>query len=158
MSAVILYTTKYGTAEKCAGILQKKASDSVQSVNIKDSPEFDLTPFSTVVLGASVYVEKIQREMSAFCEKNREELLKKKIGLYICSGDTGKAGRGYLKLFGKDIHNHAISKKLFGSEIYWEKMNPIEKLAMRIIKKSKGSSSDLQMTAIDDFVAEMKLK
>ena len=157
MSAVILYTTKHGTAEKCAGILKEKASLETEFVNLRESPDFDIKPFSTVVLGASVYVEKIQREMSAFCEKNREELLKKKIGLYICSGNTGKAGRGYLKLFGNDIHNHAISKKLFGSEIYWKKMNPIEKLAMRIIKKSKGSSSDLEMTVIDDFVAEMKL-
>ena len=158
MSTVILYTTKHGTAAKCAGILKEKASLETELVNLKESPDFDIKPFNNVVLGASVYAGKIQKEMSAFCEKNREELLKKKIGLYICSGDTGKAGRGYLKLFGSDILNHATSKKLFGSEIYWEKMNPIEKLAMRIIKKSKGSSSDLEMTTVDDFVAEMKLK
>ena len=96
--------------------------------------------------------------MITFCERNREELLKKKIGLYICLGDTGKAGKRYLKLFGKDIHNHATSKKLFGSEIYWKKMNPLEKLAMRIIKKSKGNSSDIEMSAINEFVFEMKLK
>jgi len=65
---------------------------------------------------------------------------------------------GYLKLFGEEIYDHSTSKKLFGSEIYWKKMNAIEKLAMRIIKKSKGDSSDLEMTAIDDFVTEMKLK
>lgn len=157
MSSVILYTTKYGTAAKCAGILKEKASEETEIVNIREVPDFDIKPFSCVVLGASVYVEKIQKEMGVFCEKNREELLKRKIGLYICSGDTGKAGKRYLKLFGTDIHNHATSKKLFGSEIYWKKMNAFEKLAMRIIKKSKGNSSNLEMTAINEFVSEMKL-
>ncbi len=158
MSTVVLYSTKHGTAAKCAGILQGKASDSIEIVNVKDSPDFDLAPYDKVILGSSVYVEKIQREMTVFCEKNKEKLLKKEIGLFICSGDTGKAGKRYLTHFGKEIHDHAVSKKLFGSEIYWKKMNAIEKLAMRIIKKSKGSSSDLEMGAINDFVAEMKLK
>ena len=158
MSSVILYTTKYGTAAKCAGLLKGKASLEIEIIDIKKSPDFDIKPFSCIVLGASVYVEKIQKEMITFCERNREELLKKNIGLYICSGDTGKAGKRYLKLFGNDIYNHATSKKLFGSEIYWKKMNPLEKLAMRIIKKSKGNSSDIEMSAINEFVFEMKLK
>jgi len=157
MSTVILYSTKHGTAAKCAGILSEKASESIQSVNIKDFPDFHLTQYNKVILGASVYVEKIQKEMSAFCNKNREGLLEKEIGLFICSGDTGKAGNRYLKLFGEDLYAHSTSKKLFGSEIYWKKMNAIEKLAMRIIKKSKGDTSDLEMAAMDDFVIEMKL-
>ncbi len=158
MSTVILYATKHGTVAKCAGILSAKASENIQCVNIKDSPEFDLSPYNKVILGASVYVEKIQKEMSVFCKINREGLLEKEIGLFICSGDTGKAGNRYLKLFGEEIYDHCTSKKLFGSEIYWTKMNPIEKFAMRVIKKSKGDSSDLEMTAIDDFVTEMKLR
>ena len=158
MSTVILYTTKYGTAAKCAEILKEKASENIEVINLKESPDFDIRPFSTVLLGASVYVEKIQKEMTVFCEKNREELLEKKIGLFICSGNTGKSGQSYLKLFGKDIHSHATSRKLFGSEIYWKKMNLIEKLAMRIIKKTKGNSSDLEMSAINDFVSEMDNK
>lgn len=156
MSTVILYTTKHGTTAKCAAILKDKAFGQAEIVNLKDSPDFDVTGYNTVILGASVYVEKIQREMSAFCEKNRNELVKKKIGLFICSGDTGKAGSRYLKLFGKEIYDHAVSVKLFGSEIYWNKMNGLEKFAMRIIKKSKGSSSNLETFAIDEFVSEMK--
>ncbi len=157
MSSVILYTTKYGTVAKCAGLLKEKASLDIEIIDIKEAPDFDIKPFRCVILGASVYVEKIQKEMIAFCERNREELLKKKIGLYICSGDTGRAGKRYLKLFGKEIHNHASSKKLFGSEIYWKKMNPLEKLAMRVIRKSKENSSDIEMSAINEFVSEMEL-
>ena len=157
MSTVILYTTKHGTSAKCAGILQEKASEETRTVNLKDLPDFDLAPYDRVILGASVYVEKIQSEMTDFCVRNSELLLKKELGLFICSGDTGKAGARYLKLFGKDIYSHAVSKKLFGSEIYWHKMNFIEKLAMRIIKKTKTSTSDLETGAISELATEMKL-
>jgi hypothetical protein len=92
--------------------------------------------------------------MTVFCKRNEKQLLSKEIGLYICSGDTG---RGYLKLFGKEIHSHAISRKLFGSEIYWHKMNMVEKFAMRVIKKSAASSSNLDMQAIQELAVEMDL-
>ncbi len=157
MSAAVLYTTKYGAAAKCAAILQEKAIKPLIVVIFKDKPHFDIQPYSKVILGASVYVERIQREMTSFCRRNEKQLLLKQIGLYICSGDKGRAGRGYLKLFGKEIHSHAVSRKLFGSEIYWHKMNMVEKLAMRIIKKSTASSSDLDIQAIQELADEMGL-
>ncbi len=155
MSTVILFTTKYGTAEKCAGILKEKATRETVTVNLAEQPEFSLTPYDTVVLGASVYMEKIQKEMTAFCKAGKEELLTKNLGLFICSGNA--KGTYYLKLFGKELHRHAASKKMFGSEIYWEKMNPFERLITRVIKKTKTSYSELENQAISDFAEEMKL-
>ncbi len=157
MSTAVLYTTKHGTTAKCAAMLQEKATKPLTVVNVKDDPDFDIQPFNSIILGASVYVERIQREMTAFCRKNEKQLMLKQIGLYICSGDRGLAGRGYLKLFGKEIHSRAISRKLFGSEICWHKMNMLEKLAMRIIKKSTASSSDLDVQAIQELAVEMDL-
>ena len=157
MNAAVLYTTKHGTAAKCAALLQDRASQPLTVVNISDNPDFDITPYTRIILGASVYVERIQREMKAFCRKNENQLVSKQIGLYICSGDTGRAGRGYLKLFGRKIHSHAVSRKLFGSEIYWHKMNMVEKFAMRLIKKSTASSSNLDMQAIQELAVEMDL-
>lgn len=155
MSAVILYTTKYGTAEKCAGILKEKANLKTKTVNLSEQHDFSITPYDTIVLGASVYMEKIQKEMTVFCKASKEELLTKNLGLYICSGNA--KGTYYLKLFGKELYQHATSKKMFGSEIYWEKMNAFEKLITRVIKRTKASSSKLETKAISDFSEEMKL-
>jgi menaquinone-dependent protoporphyrinogen oxidase len=158
MSTVILYTTKHGTAAKCAGLLAGKAVEEVKTVNLKTTPGFSFESFDTVILGASVYVGRIQPEMAAFCASYKDKLLKKKLGLFICSGDHSEKGREYIKLFGEELHRHASSKKLFGDEIYWEKLNLFEKLAMRIIKKSKASTSNIETGAIDELAKEMKLQ
>jgi len=158
MSTVILYSTKYGTAAKCAGLLADMASEEIKAVNIKTAPDFSVEPFETVVLGASVYVGKIQPEMTSFCRKNLNLLLTKKLGLFICSGDHSEKGLEYLKLFGEELHRHAKSKKLFGDEICWEKLNFFEKLAMRMIRKSKVSTSDIETGAIEDQAKELLLQ
>ncbi len=158
MNTVILFTTKHGTAAKCAGLLKEKAEEKIEVVNLMETQDFSVEPFDKVILGSSVYVGKIQPEMTVFCKKHKQELLTKELGLFICSGDHGETGRGYLKLFGEELHKLAVSKKLFGDEIYWEKLNFMEKLAMRIIKKTKTSTSDLETQAIVDFAEEMKLQ
>lgn len=155
MSAIVIYSTKHGAAARCADLLREKAGGEVTIANAKDDPDF--SDFDRVILGASVYAGKIQREMTDFCVSNRDSLLKKKIGLFICSGDHSEKGREYLKLFGDHIYAHAAARELFGDEIHWESMNFIEKLAMRIIKKSRGSSSNLELDRIDSFVSKMEL-
>ena len=158
MSTVILYTTKHGTTAKCAGILKEKASEDIEIVNLMEIKDFSIEPYDTIILGASVYMGKIQPEMTAFCRNFEGLLLKRGIGLFICSGDHGERGREYLKLFGESLYKHAISKKLFGDEVYWNRLNFIEKLAMRIIKKTNTSTSDIETGAIDELLAEMKLQ
>lgn len=155
MSAIVIYSTKHGAAASCAEILSDKAQGDIIVANVKDDPDF--SGFDTVILGASVYVGKIQPEMTRFCTKNLETLLKKKIGLFISSGDHTERGREYLKLFGDNIYAHASARELFGDEIHWETMNLMEKLAMRIIKKARGSSSSLEMENISSFLERMEL-
>lgn len=155
MSTIIVYSTKHGSAARCAEILEEKAKNEITVRNVKEVK--DTEGFDRVILGASVYVGKIQPEMSAFCEMNRDSLLKKELGLFICSGDHSEKGREYLKLFGHDLHEHATAKELFGDEIHWETMNFIEKILMRIIKKAKGSYSNLEMGNISSFAKKMEL-
>jgi len=155
MSTIIIYSTKHGAAARCAEMLKDSAKNEITVKSAKEIASPD--GFDRVILGASVYVGKIQPEMIEFCRKNREALLKKELGLFICSGDHSESGREYLKLFGNDLHAHATAKELFGDEIHWETMNFMEKLAMRIIKKSKGSSSNLETGNIDAFAMKMEL-
>ncbi|MCK5787334.1 MAG: hypothetical protein KAH54_12355 [Candidatus Sabulitectum sp.] len=142
---------------KCAGILSEKASEMIKVVNLKELPEFDVTSFHKIILGASVYMGRIQKEITDFCGEHQQQLLTKKLGLFICSGNHSETGREYLKLFSDELYNHAVSKKLFGDEVYWEKLNLLEKITMMIIKKTRTSTSDLETEAIAETVKEMRL-
>lgn len=157
MNTAILFSTKHGSSARCAEILAEKAKGEVTVVNVKEKPGFSLDGYDTVILGASVYINKIQKEMSLFCSRNSGGLLKKKLGLYICSGARGEQGLSYLKLFGEDLYAHAEVKNIFGDEVHWEDMNCFEKLITRIVSKKKTSSSNLEMDNIQSFVEQMEL-
>ncbi len=157
MKTAILFSTKHGSAARCAEILAEKAEGQVTIVNVKEKPDFSLEGYETVILGASVYMNRIQKEMSLFCSRNNGKLLKKRLGLYICSGARGDQGFSYLKLFGEDLCAHAEVKSLFGDEVHWEDMNCFEKLVTRIVSKRKTSSSNLETGNIQSFVEQMEL-
>ncbi len=153
MKTLIVYSTKHGTAARCAELLKEKLTGDVVLADAKDSP--DPEGYDAVILGASVYAGSIQREMTRFCEEHHDTLREKKLGLFICSGDHGEKAREYLKLFGEGLFSHARAKELFGHEIHWETMNLIEKLLVRLLMKTRGSSSHLEQGAIDSFAGEM---
>jgi menaquinone-dependent protoporphyrinogen oxidase len=156
MKTLIAYTTKYGSVSKCAGILKDKISGNVQVVNVKTDQVPDLGGFDTIILGGSIYVGKIQKEMRKFCEENLDALLSRKVGLYICAGEQGDKKFEQLKnAFPEALYSHAAVKEIFGDELYYEKLNIIEKLAVRMLKGTKKSYSHLSMETIDRFAKEI---
>lgn len=155
MRTLVVYATKHGTAKKCAEILKEKASGTVDIADAKDRP--DISGYDKVILGASVYIGKIRKHMVSFCRRNREVLLEKRIGLYICSGDHSEKGLEYLKMFGDDLYAHATASELFGHQFNWESMNFLERFIMSKTSGEKGSSSHLVMENIDRFMEKMGL-
>lgn len=155
MRTLIVYSTKHGTAARCAGLLKEKIPGALEPVNAKEAPAPE--DCDAVILGASVYAGGIQSEMTQYCRNHLDALKAKKLGLFMCSGDHGEKAREYLKLFGEELYAHAEVKELFGHEIHWETMNLIEKLAVRLLMKTRGSSSHLEQDAIDSFAKRMAM-
>ena len=156
MKTAIIYTTKYGSVEKCANLINEKLTEKADIFNLAQSPNINLTNYERVMLGASVYVSKIQTPMINFCKQNKVKLAQKKLGLFVCAGEKSEKRFDYLKLFGETLFAAASSKKAFGDEVYYEKLNFIEKMMVRIIKGVSESYSNLDKTAIDEFITEME--
>jgi menaquinone-dependent protoporphyrinogen oxidase len=150
MKTLIIFATKYGSVEKCANILKEKLDGDVEVVNIKTDPVPDLGGFDNVIIGGSIYVGKIQQEIKNFCEQHLETLLTKKLGLFICAGEPPETAREELKnAFPAKLYEHAISKELFGNELYYDKLSLIEKLVIRFVKGVKASYSNLSYDNIE---------
>ncbi len=157
MKTAIIYTTKYGSVKKCAEILKEKTGGNADTYNLQESPDIRLEDYDTIILGASVYVGRIQKEMVDFCLKNNTLLILKRIGLFVCAGEKSEKKYEYLKLFRENILNISISNKVFGDEIYYEKLNLLEKITLFILKGVRKSYSNLDSEAIDEFVTDLDL-
>ena len=131
MKNCILFTTKHGSTEKAALLLKEKFKAEADIINLKEVKNPDISKYDTVILGASIYMGKIQKRMRKFIEENMNELLKKNIALFIMAGQKEKAQETLRNAFPTALFEHALAKEYFGYEMILEKMNFIEKAATK---------------------------
>ncbi len=94
MNILIAYATQYGCTEKCANMLSSQLKDSDLSISVVDlgsKQKIALSDYDTVIIGGPITAGKINAKVKKFCADNLPELLKKKIGLFICGAAAEEA-------------------------------------------------------------------
>ncbi len=95
MNILIAYATQYGCTEKCANMLSANLKDdddlSVSVVDLGSKQKIALSDYGTVIIGGPITAGKINAKVKKFCADNLPELLKKKIGLFICGAAAEEA-------------------------------------------------------------------
>ena len=90
MNTLLVYSSKYGCTEKCAKTLSKELKDKVDLINLKNAEDIDVLKYDNVIIGGSIYIGRIQKEVVEFCSKNLGILKEKRIGLFICGMQEGE--------------------------------------------------------------------
>lgn len=85
MKTVIIYATKYGSAENAAELLKKRLGGRVKLINIVKELVPPLNEYDTVILGGSIYAGNIQTKLGEFMNYNLDILLQKRVGLFLCA-------------------------------------------------------------------------
>ncbi len=157
MRTLILFATKYGSVEKAAGLLKTKLKSEVDIVNLKIGPVPSLDNFDAIILGGSIYVGKIQHELYEFCKNNIEQLLSKKLGLFVCAGQTELAlqEKQLAHAFPAELVAHACVKETVGDEIILERMSLMDRWAVRLIKGIKLSYSNISDANLERIAEKM---
>ncbi len=144
MNTLLAYATKYGCTEKCATILSEKLTGKVDLCNLKEVKDVDLTQYDKVIIGGSIYIGKIQKEVCEFCTKNLDVLKEKKIGLFICGMSAGDQVKTQMNnSFSQELLTNAVAKESFGGEFKFKKMKFMEKFIVKMVTKMDKSSPAL---------------
>lgn len=154
MKTLIVYASFHGTTEKVAQMIASKLGDATL-LNLKKSGPIDLTGYQQVLIGGSIHAGRIQRVITEFCQRNLIQLLKIRLGLFICAMNEPAYEREFELAFPELLRNHAISKKVMGGEFVFERMNFIEKLLIRKIAGVSQSVSKIDEEAINQFVNDL---
>ncbi len=153
MKTLIVFSTKYGAAQKCAEILKKGLDHEVNLVNLRNSKPINLKNYDNVILGGSVYVGKIQKEITQFVDENKNDLQSKKIGLFVCCKFSGdRAMEQITNNLPEWVVNKAFAKEHLGHELSLEKMSFMDKLITKSVVKVKESYSDLKTENINRLI------
>lgn len=156
MSILIAYTSKYGCAKKCAELLSKELKDQIDMVDLKEVKEFDLSKYQKIIIGGSIYMGRIQKEVTEFCSKNLEDLKQKQVGLFICGMQEGdQASTELSQNFPPALLNTAVAKEWFGGQFLLDRMNFMEKLIVKKIAKVSSNQSKVNTENISRFAQQM---
>lgn len=150
MNTLIIYASKHGTAEKCAQELSQKLKGKADLYNIKKGKLPELTQYERVIIGGSIYVGRIQREISEFCTNNLALLKQKKIGLFLCCMNQKEYDTQLKNSFPGELIDRAESIGNFGAEFIMKDMNFLEKAAIKMVSK--------ELAKKDPSVGQMDMK
>lgn len=157
MRTAIIYATNHGTTEKVAQkIKEGLGEEKAQLFNLKKDKNFDVSQFDGIIVGGSIHAGQIQKKVKQFIEKYTQELLQKRLGLFLCCMHENEAKNQFNTAFPEILRAHAQSKKIMGGEFLFEKMNFVEKALVKKIAGVKESVSKINHNEIEAFVEEIK--
>lgn len=156
MTIGVFYASKYGTTEKAVKRLEERLKNNGYAVDIfnikKDKPVLsEKKTFDLILVGGSIYMGKIQKEVTKFCEKNEEILLNNTLGLFMCCGSEEDFESQLTNNFSDEIVNHASLKGYFGHGYNLEKMNFLYKKIIKKVGNISSSKNAIKNEAIEVF-------
>lgn len=155
MNTLIIYGSKYGYTEECVKKLSKKLIGAVDAVNIKKDKVPNLSTYNNVIIGGSIYIGQIQKEIKKFCTDNAEVLKEKRIGLFICCGFEENFQEHIKNAFNKELIDTAVTKKCFGGQLNIEKMNFIDKVITKMVAKQSAKNGKEGANPLPNNIDEM---
>ncbi|MGB7595383.1 MAG: flavodoxin domain-containing protein, partial [Erysipelotrichaceae bacterium] len=116
MKTLILYSTTYGYAEEIAKLIANRIPETTLQ-NIQKNKNVDLTLYDHVILGGSIYIGKVHKDLASFAAAHESELLTKKLGLYICCLFGDKYMEELKANFPLSLIEHAYASENFGGKL-----------------------------------------
>jgi menaquinone-dependent protoporphyrinogen oxidase len=152
MSTLILYMSHHGTTHNVVEYLKNKLGHGTHSFNLEKHGVPELSAYDTVIVGGSIHIGQIQPGVKRFCELHKDELLTKRLGLFICFMNKELGLEEFRNAFSRELRDHAHAHGLFGGELLVDKMSFMEKFIVRMVRKQNQSQSQLDYPAIEKFI------
>ncbi len=156
MKTLIVYRTTHGCTERIAREIGSRLGEKVDYLDLKQKKMPDMKGYDRIIVGGSIHAGQIQHKVKEFCAKNREILLSKELGLFICCMYEGDLARKQLQeAFPTDLLAHAKSILTAGGAVNLEKMNFLERFAMKKMAHLDHSMDHTDMVAVERFAKKM---
>lgn len=129
MNSVIYYFSKHGTTKKIVDYVEQKIQ-IVDVFDIKTMPE-NINTFDDVLLFTPVYAGSIPRKVKVFINENKKDLLDCNLSIFLCGANTKDEQKVIEMNFHEAIINHANFIKYIGGGFNFDKLNFLEKIAVK---------------------------
>ncbi len=133
-----------------------------------ESPEVE--KYDVTVIGSYIRAGKIAKAAAEFIKKNREAILAKPFGLFICCNFSDNALSYFKSNFDEALWQNAASAMHFGGEMRIERQKGMDKLIMKMVlhfiranNRNEDKKQDIPLPAlipenISRFADEIKAR
>lgn len=151
MKTLVLYASKYGCTEDCVHYLKDKINHPVKVANLKNLGTIDLNQYDCIIIGGSIYVGKLQKEVQVFCKKHLPLLLTKNIALFMCCTTPEQTDDFFKHNFPAKLQKHAKTTVNFGGELRENKMGFFDKKISAMVSKHNPKKPEILYINIDQL-------
>lgn len=153
MKILVLYASKHGCTKDCATYLVSKLNHETTLINLTAlSNTFDLQPYDWIIIGGSIHIGKIQKEVTLFCEQYLPTLLTKNICLFLCCTTPDQVNDFFKHNFPAPLLAHAKKSMNFGGDLRPEKMGFFSKKLVSMVSKSEPKEVGILYDNINSLV------
>ncbi len=154
MKALIVYTTRYGTTAACARMLAEAMPRGADLADLRDAASPGLEGRELVLIGGPIYGGRIHQRVPRFCERNREALLARKVGLFVCCFYSGERARAELaESFPAWLTGHAFAALPLGGAVRQADLGPVERFLFRRIAGTDEDLDRIDHAAVAELAA-----
>lgn len=163
MRTLIVFASKTGTSAECASQLAQKLDGEVSLCQLGKDRLPSIDNFDRIVVGGSIRIGKIHRQVTSFINQNKDILLTKPLGLFICCMADGETAEQQLgNAYPAELLEHAKAKGLFGGCYKFSRMGWLNRKMIQMIEKQQtgqeiSTHEDIDKTkpdAIEKFALE----
>lgn len=157
MKTLIVYASKTGTTERCAGILGKNLKD-VTIINLTATQNKDINKYDLIIIGSPIRMGIIDKKVKDFISKNSKSLKNKKVAYFICCGFSENWKQYYEQNFPKELLDNAITYDSFGGEMNLEKQKGFDKFIVKMVSKNIDKNKEIKIIDenINKFIEKVK--
>lgn len=157
MKTLIVYASKTGTTERCAGILGKNLKD-VTIINLTATQNEDINKYDLIIIGSPIRMGIIDKKVKDFISKNSKSLKNKKVAYFICCGFSENWKQYYEQNFPKELLDNAITYDSFGGEMNLEKQKGFDKFIVKMVSKNIDKNKEIKIIDenINKFIEKVK--
>ena len=157
MRTLIVYASKTGTTERCAGILGQNLKD-VTKINLTATQNEDINKYDLIIIGSPIRMGMIDKRVKDFISKNFNLLKNKKVAYFICCGFNENWKQYYEQNFPKELLDEAITYDSFGGEMNLEKQKGFDKFIVKMVSKNMPQDKEVKILNenINRFIEKMR--
>lgn len=137
MRILIAYTSKTGTTAECAEILANRLRDGNEVVvsDMKKEETLPASNFDAIVLGSSIRMGRVSKEVKNYIKSNGEALSKIPCAVFLCCGLPDEFEEYVTREFSADFAP-SYGFHCFGGELKPKKARGLDRIVLKAMRRS----------------------